>query len=130
MTNNNRHILIAEDDCKLLWSMRFALRSRGYRVTIVTNGLSALKKILNKTMQYDLLITDIKMPLCNGIQLLDEINQRKIAIPVIAISAYDDSHTISVLTDKGCESFISKPFSSTELNNCIENIFNHLTNTN
>ena len=130
MINYKKNILLADDDYMLLYSMKFALRSKGHNVTIVTNGISALYKILSKRGYYDLLITDIKMPLCDGIQLLDEINQHKVAIPVIAISAYDDPCTIKNITSKGCENFISKPFSSSELIGCINKTLNNSPNNN
>ena len=122
MVNDKRHILIAEDDCLLLCSMRFALRCGGYHVTMVTNGVNALQKIIYGSVRYDLLVTDVQMPLCNGIQLLDNLKRERISIPVIAISAYDDYHTMKCLSEKGCRCFIGKPFSSTELKNCIDNL--------
>jgi len=130
MENVKKNILIADDDYMLLYSIRFALRSKGHDVTIATNGISALYKILSKRNHYDLLITDIRMPLCDGIQLLDEINQQNIGIPVVVISAYDDHGTTETITSKGCEHFISKPFTSSELVNCINTIFNNLPNNN
>lgn len=127
MVNHKRHILIAEDDYNLLCSMRFTLRCSGYHVTTATNGVTALQKILDGTVWFDLLVTDVQMPLCSGVELLERLNRLNVLIPVIAISAYDDYRTMKSLSQMGCRVFLCKPFTSRKLNNCIDNIFNNLS---
>ena len=84
-------ILIAEDDHELRQLFEHVLEKHGYAVHGVSNGQEALQ-MLDKTY-YDLIISDIMMPVMDGYELVQSLRQAGHSIPVLMITAkggFDD----------------------------------------
>jgi len=84
------------------------LKGWGYRVTAVGNGVSALEKL--KGQNYDLVISDLRMPELNGLELLRKVNEEEIAVPVVIISGYGTVESAVEAMKWGAFDFILKPF--------------------
>jgi len=113
------NILYAEDDEQLLQETSEALEDFFSTTTTATNGLIALQKYKEyyekNSEYYDILITDINMPLMNGVELIKEIHKINIDQSVIVISAYNDSARLIELINIGITHFIMKPLSPAQL---------------
>jgi DNA-binding NtrC family response regulator len=85
-------ILIVDDDQTFLYAVSEALRIRleGVQVTTCHAATGALRKL--KTTDYDVVITDVKMPTMDGLELLAAIRQERPEIPIILMSSYDEYH--------------------------------------
>ncbi len=108
-----KHILVVDNEIHLRSSIKLLLRSRGYEVSDAENGKVALEKILVATMcntAFDLLILDIQMPKMNGLELIDELRNRHIEIPVLIITGYGDRGLLMELMRRGCNQYLDKPF--------------------
>ena len=70
-------ILLVEDEAIISEPFGIVLRSQGYNVDIAANGLEALDFCANKT--YDLILLDIMMPYCNGIEFLKKAKLKAVA---------------------------------------------------
>ena len=84
-------ILIAEDDAELRTLFTHVLNKNGYDVTGVDNGKKALDALLND--YYDLVISDIMMPVMDGYELVRNLRETNQTIPVMMITAkeaFDD----------------------------------------
>ena len=81
-----KRILLVEDEKPLALLYQEELLEEGYEVTVVQDSETALAKL--KTEEYDLLITDIRMPGRNGIDLITQVMGLRKAIPIIINSAY------------------------------------------
>ena len=84
-------ILIAEDDTELRLLFSHVLNKNGYDVTSVDNGKKALDALSND--YYDMVISDIMMPVMDGYELVRNIREMNRTIPVLMITAkdaYDD----------------------------------------
>jgi len=81
-----KRLLIVEDEKNLCLLYKEELTEEGYNVTAVTDADSALKQIKKKT--FDLIITDIRMPAKNGIELITQIMALRKDIPIIINTAY------------------------------------------
>jgi DNA-binding response OmpR family regulator len=81
-----KRLLIVEDERNLCLLYKEALTEAGYKVAAVLDADSALKQI--KTQKFDLIITDIRMPGKNGIDLITEIMAQRKDIPIIINTAY------------------------------------------
>ena len=101
-------ILVVEDDPSTRELLREFLLEEGWTVKLAQDGKEALLKVRKES--FDLVLTDLKMPRMNGIQLLREM--RKIApyIRVVAMSATEDSRTTVKMKELGVCDFITKPF--------------------
>ena len=102
------NILVVEDIHQERAALCEVLKVYGYRVTAVGNGVSALEKL--KGNNYDLIISDFRMPGLNGLELLREINEKEIAVPVIITSGYGTVESAVEAMKLGAFDFILKPF--------------------
>jgi DNA-binding response OmpR family regulator len=106
-------ILLLEDDQLLNNAIGKFLTLKGHKVHRFRDGKSA--KISIEKMPYDLLILDINVPYISGLTLFEEIQQKKIQIHTIFISAIIDIDDISRAFDLGCHDYLKKPFHLKEL---------------
>lgn len=113
------NILYAEDNEQLLRETSEALEDFFATAETASNGQVALQKYKEyyekNSEYYDILITDISMPLMNGVELIKEIHKINIDQSVIVISAYNDSSRLIELINIGITHFIMKPLSPTQL---------------
>lgn len=120
MTIKNQKILLADDDCQMQLAVKSTLMRRGYEITVVGDGKSALEKLENES--FDLLITDQRMPEMTGQELLAGIQARELKIPVIMITAYGTITQAVEAMQLGAADFISKPFSAEDLERVVERV--------
>lgn len=116
------NILIVDDEIDQLESLRRGLRSKGHGVIEAFNTDEALFIMENKIADLDLLLADYLMPGKNGLELLKEVRTRYGAFPVIIMSTHRNEDVSLIIKQKGCESFIEKPFTLLQLMNEIEKL--------
>ncbi|HEX9204905.1 MAG TPA: response regulator [Candidatus Deferrimicrobiaceae bacterium] len=112
------HILIVDDEDGFRFGAVVALRRGGYRVSEAGNGGEALEKILSARDAGDpvaLVITDIRMPVMSGIELIDALRERGVDAALCAITCFGDQALVSELAEKGCTDYLEKPFSPDDL---------------
>ncbi len=102
-------ILVVDDEPNMLRLLKTILMDKtGYEVETTNNPLEVDK--LLKEQPYDLVVTDLKMPLVDGIDLIDIIKKIDAGIPIIIITAYGTMETAEEAIQKGAYDFITKPF--------------------
>ncbi|MBW8384394.1 MAG: response regulator transcription factor [Youngiibacter sp.] len=107
-----KKILIVEDERKLARFMELELTHEGYTVDIVSDGQSALMKLMSK--EYDVCLLDLMIPVIDGI----EVTKRARAftdIPIIMITARDGLEDKVKGFDIGADEYMTKPFEMEEL---------------
>ncbi|HPE07245.1 MAG TPA: sigma-54 dependent transcriptional regulator [Smithellaceae bacterium] len=102
------HILVIDDDAVACEFLQEVLLREGYNVTTFTSALAALEQNLS---QYDLLMSDIRMPGMDGLQFLSEVQKKWPKLPVILMTAYGSLETTMEAIRLGAWDYISKPFS-------------------
>jgi DNA-binding NtrC family response regulator len=112
-------ILIIDDERSIRRALREILEFENFEVHEAENGKEGLEKIQSTT--YDIIFCDIKMPLMDGIEVLDEIQKAKIDVPVIMISGHGNIETAVDAIKKGAFDFIEKPL---DLNRILVTIRN------
>ena len=118
---NSPLILLVEDNDELRHLLRDSLKNN-YRVEEAENGLTGWQKI--EHLLPDLIISDLRMPEMNGMQLTKKIKEDKRTshIPVILLSAVTDMESKVSGIKAGADDYITKPFSSAFLQARIENL--------
>lgn len=107
------NILLAEDDKDLNLLTSTYLKKAGFNVVSVYNGLDALNKFYEE--KFDIVLSDIMMPLCDGFELAKDIRSYDKVIPIIFLSARDDKPTKQMGYRIGVDDYITKPFDLDEL---------------
>lgn len=105
-------ILLLEDELMLNNAICEYLKDIGHFVESFVDGADVLRSIENG---YDLLILDVNVPTISGFELLSELNNKKIHIPTIFISAQIDIEDITKAYELGCREYLKKPFHLGEL---------------
>lgn len=110
------HILLAEDDPELLELLTMVLLRAGYQVTGCDNGLQLLEQ-LEQVGTYDLVISDLRMPALNGLEVLESQFDNPFCPPFICMTAFGDEETHATARRFGAIATIDKPF---DLDDMIE----------
>ena len=107
-----RQILAIEDDPILGTHLKTSLESRGFQVTLASDGLSGLA--LARDSAYDLILLDVMLPELSGMELLMRLRSQR-RTPVLMMSALgNEAHRIQGF-DSGADDYLPKPFSLEEL---------------
>jgi DNA-binding NtrC family response regulator len=102
-------ILIVDDEPDMLKLLNMILREKtSYNITTTNNPLEALE--IAKQGGFDLVISDLKMPGLDGIELIDAIKKVDEDIPIIIMTAYGTVESATEAIQKGGFDFITKPF--------------------
>ena len=100
-------ILVVDDEKSIRKALSEILVTEGYKVDEAVDGLEALNLI--KARKYDCVLSDIKMPKLDGIELLEKLQIEGIQIPIIMISGHGSTETAVEAVKKGAFDYISKP---------------------
>lgn len=109
----SERILIVDDEEGMRRLLGRILTREGYDTTTAANGADALRLVANE--RFDLVVTDIKMPEMDGLQLLQEIRQYEPSLPVIVITAYGTVENAVQALRAGAYDYITKPFEADEI---------------
>lgn len=115
-------ILLVDDHAMIRNGLKNLLEMRsGYNVVAETaNGFEAINLI--KQSKFDIVFTDINMPVMDGMQLCKMIKEHDDDVKVIAYSMHNDSLTVNKMLEAGASSYLLKSCNSDELYKAIENV--------
>lgn len=123
MTNEAKTILVVDDEELLRNALVFQFKREGFNVLSAENGKDAFELI--KTNKIDAVVSDIQMPGGNGIELLKDVKEYDVEIPVLVfITAYAEL-TEADAYDMGANAIFSKPFDRKALVKCIKDAVVH-----
>jgi len=105
---NEEKILIVDDDDGVRGMLADFFNLLGYQAVVASNGSEALE-LLRKT-QVSLVISDIKMPVMDGIELLKKIKKDHADLDVILITGYEPDYSRRSVKEAGASDYLSKPF--------------------
>lgn len=111
--NRTPRLLLVDDDESLLRLMSIRLEAEGFEVMSVDNGTQALRLMFNN--EFDVVLSDLRMPGMDGLALFDEILQQHIDLPVVLMTAHGTIKDAVEATQRGVFSFLTKPVDHDEL---------------
>lgn len=106
-------LLVAEDDTRLLKSLKHIFEVDHYMVDAVSNGMDALTYA--ETEEYDGLILDIMMPGLDGVEVLKRLRKKGVSTPALFLTARTEIDQRVEGLDAGADDYLPKPFSTPEL---------------
>jgi DNA-binding NtrC family response regulator len=124
------NILIIDDDPHFLRILQRILSGEKFVVTATSNPCDALG--LLSSSKFSLIICDLRMPDCDGLNLLQAIRSAGNEIPVIILTAYGEVDTYLEAMNAGATEYLNKPIKSVELVQVVRNCLlkgNHRRNS-
>ena len=109
----SRSVLIIDDEPLMRLSLLDALKDEGYQVQEAANGEDGIHKA--RMSRYDLVITDLKMPGSDGLQVVRACKEASPETEVIVITAHGSVDTAVQAMKLGAYDYVTKPFSMDEL---------------
>ncbi|HJS03480.1 MAG TPA: sigma 54-interacting transcriptional regulator [Variovorax sp.] len=106
-------LLVVDDDADMLRLLSMRLTGAGYQVTAVTSAESALTQLEIEHPQ--LVLSDVRLPGRDGLQLFDEIRKRHPTLPVILLTAHGTIPDAVEATARGVFTYLTKPYDAREL---------------
>ena len=105
-------LLLVEDEKKVAGFVRKGLEEEGYAVDWVADGNSGLAMGLDKV--HDLIVLDINLPGQDGIEVLKQLRQKKVATPVLLLTVRSAIEDRVIGLDTGADDYLTKPFAFDE----------------
>ena len=113
-------ILVVEDEHNIQLLLNHILRGMGHKVKVVSNGVEALAALKHDAP--DIVLTDLKMPRMTGLELITIIRRDFPNMPIIAVSAHNDSAQLALRLHKVYQ--LPKPFTKQQLATILNTVIN------
>jgi DNA-binding NtrC family response regulator len=115
-------ILVVDDEPSMCQFLAIMLRKEGYQVTTAHNGPEALEYV--RSEDFNVVLTDVKMPGMDGIELLESIKQIDNTVPVVVMTAYASEKSAIDAKAKGAFQYLEKHAKNDEIKLVIRNALN------
>ncbi len=113
------NILYADDSPTCILLVKLFLKEYNIKIDIAKNGQEAIN-LINK-YKYDIIITDLQMPIKSGVDVLNYVKENNMNIPVIALTAFAMKSDIEKFKSYGFDDYITKPFNQETLMKSLSN---------
>ncbi len=118
------YVLLVEDDPQILELLKTYFEAKGYRVSTATDGVEALERF--RALAPDLILLDIGLPRLDGWGVLEALRSTNDTVPVIVLTARDDSEDVVKGLSLGADDYLRKPFQVRELDARIQAILRRI----
>ena len=116
------HILLVDDEKDILAIQKKMLERQGYSVTAQNNAVEALEAFSNDATRFDLVVTDMTMPMMTGDKLAVELIKIRPDIPIILCTGFSELMSKSKAEEIGIKDLLMKPISMSDLSKMIRTI--------
>ncbi|MCK5545557.1 MAG: response regulator [Desulfobulbaceae bacterium] len=116
-------ILIVDDDPGMVQTMNYILTEKGYEVMTAKDGFEAVERVKEKA--FDVVLTDIKMPGMNGVELLKEINRLSPETTTVMMTAYTLPDLVEEAKREGALAILPKPLDLDKVTALVEGFAEH-----
>ena len=116
-------VWIVDDDRSIRWVMDKALSSEGVRVTLFESGDNMLQQLQREVP--DVVVSDIRMPGINGLDLLERVNTEHPELPIIIMTAHSDLDSAVASYKGGAFEYLPKPFDIDEASALVMRAVEH-----
>jgi two-component system, chemotaxis family, chemotaxis protein CheY len=122
-----KYIILIDDSPTIRTSSEYALKRLGYPIKHAENGADGLKKIQdikNSGEDIALCITDVNMPIMDGITFVRELRKNDKFTPVLMLTTESDKKIIQSGKEAGASGWLVKPFQSEQLSDLVKKLIN------
>lgn len=118
-----KDVLVVDDEQQMLVAIHETLKRKGYSITTASNGVEALGKLQKHFFQA--VITDVRMPELDGLNLLKAVKRISPGTPVILLTGHGTVHDAVTALKQGAYDYLMKPFSAQQLTEVIGKATEH-----
>jgi len=108
-------ILVVDDEAHLAEGLRFNLAAEGHAVEIASDGADAARRLADAADGFDLVILDLMLPHMNGFEVLRRARAAGNYVPILILTAKDDTQDLVRGLEEGADDYLTKPFRLDEL---------------
>lgn len=119
--DNGKKILIVDDECEMRLALETTLNREGFTTVMAEDGMEAMKRLQRD--EFDVVVTDVKMPHLGGLDLLRAVKQKSPETAVIMMTAYGDIDNAVETMRAGAYDYLLKPFSADILISTVNRAF-------
>jgi CheY-like chemotaxis protein len=114
--NQRKHsILVVDDEPMALELLHGVLTDAGYEVAVAQSGFESLDLFRRDTQAFDLILTDLSMPLMDGEETFERLRQMSPTVNVVLMAGFVDSGRLEKMMNNGLSGFVGKPFAPVEI---------------
>ena len=114
--NQRKHsILVVDDEPMALELLHGVLSDAGYEVAVAQSGFESLDLFRRDTQAFDLILTDLSMPLMDGEETFERLRQMSPKVNVVLMAGFVDSGRLEKMMNNGLSGFVGKPFAPVEI---------------
>lgn len=115
MSSQEKTILIVDDSPSVRVLLADMLEEEGYKVVEAVDGYEAFKMV--EYLKFDLIITDLSMPVMNGIEFIRLAKKQPLCrfVPIVVLSSEEDSRKVDEAKAAGASTYLIKPFKAPQL---------------
>jgi len=114
--NESKHsILVVDDEPMALELLHGVLTDAGYEVAVAQSGFECLDLVRRDGTSYDLVLTDLSMPLMDGEETFQRLRQIAPAAKVVLMAGFVDNNRLEKMMSNGLSGFVGKPFAPVEI---------------
>jgi CheY-like chemotaxis protein len=115
-SNQRKHsILVVDDEPMALELLHGVLSDAGYEVAVAQSGFESLDLFRRDTHAFDLILTDLSMPLMDGEETFERLRQMSPTVNVVLMAGFVDSGRLEKMMNNGLSGFVGKPFAPVEI---------------
>jgi DNA-binding NtrC family response regulator len=111
----DKSILVIEDDAAMLRAITRVLRGAGAKVTAAERADIGLESLALRQVHFDLVITDLRMPMITGINVIRAVRKVFPTLPIIVLTAFGSPILKAICLDEGAFAFLEKPLDTAQL---------------
>ncbi|MDB5457131.1 MAG: response regulator receiver protein [Caulobacter sp.] len=115
-------ILTVDDSASIRQAIKIALSGEGYSVTEAVNGAEGLEK--GSAGGYDLIVTDLNMPVMDGLAMIRELRKRPAGagVPILFLTTESDAEIKAQAKEAGATGWLTKPFDPEQLVRIVKKV--------
>ena len=121
-TTSCNKILLIDDDPGVLKALSMLLKVMGFEVAAFENSVKAVEQIQDENNHYDLIVSDLRMPGMDGIDVLKKSKLIRPKLPFLLVSGHATPEDVSLALSLGAQGFIGKPFNPGEFERVFKEI--------
>src|SRR5437016_5266564 len=121
-TQRKHSILVVDDEPMALELLHGVLTDAGYEVSVAQSGFECLDLFRRDPHAYDLILTDLSMPLMDGEETFQRLRQMSPTVNVVLMAGFVDSARLEKMMNHGLSGFVGKPFGAVEIRAVVTSV--------